>query len=247
MWKILGVDVSWWQGVIDWIKLKSKAAFVFIRAGSVNSVTGEMYWDWALSVNGPAAENVKIEKGFYWFYREFGKAHAIRQAEFFWGLVSEYTIERGLVIDVEVINFNPWNVLAFLDRLQELSGLPDDKLGVYTRGWLWTSRGGGNVPPLKRFFLWIARYINGLEGPWSDSERYRAYPWDYADYWQQSADGNNRGDEFGVESDDIDINLQRLASVGGGDTPVDPQNPAEVPLGAVETMWAYGVGQGWWA
>ena len=32
------------------------------------------------------------------------------------------------------------------------------------------------------------------------------HPWDEYDYWQWSADGNNRGYEFGVESDDIDLN-----------------------------------------
>ena len=83
-----GADVSWWQGVINWVKMKAAGVnFVFIRAGSITR-GGVMYSDYALA--SYLAEVYKVfgkRVGFYWFYREFGKAKAIEQARYFWYLI----------------------------------------------------------------------------------------------------------------------------------------------------------------
>jgi hypothetical protein len=62
--------------------------------------------------------------------------------------------------------------------------------------------------------LWCARYKPSLTSPWSDG-RFKCYPWanDFNEgweYWQYLADGNGLGDEYGAESDDIDLNYKRL-------------------------------------
>ena len=127
----LGTDISWWQGVVNFVKMKlAGAMYVIIRAGSVNSVTGDLYWDYCVATNAEGAEEANLRKGFYWFYREFGIEHAKKQARFFWNAISEWTIEEGLFCDVEVNNASLKNVLAFMNELKRVSGLPDEKLGI---------------------------------------------------------------------------------------------------------------------
>lgn len=216
MVKIQGCDISWWQGVVDFVKMKLKAAFCIIRAGSVNAQTAVMYSDYNLDWNASQAEEAEMPKGFYWYYREFGKQHAIEQARHFWNLVKSYTIEEGLFIDVEVWNATRESVIAFLVELQKVSGLPDNKIGVYSRASLWNPV----IEPtlwFKRFKCWVARYFGG-DHPWGDSDKYRMKPWDEYDYWQHSADGNGRGHEFGVDSEDIDLNWKLVHDT----PPVDP-------------------------
>ena len=135
----LGCDISWWQGIIDFVKMKLSAAFVIIRAGSCNSVTKVCYWDYSVATNAEGAEDAGLRKGFYWFYREFGIEHAKEQARFFWDTISEWAIEEGLFCDVEIHDAKLKNVLAFMVELQRVSGLPDEKLGIYSRALLWNA------------------------------------------------------------------------------------------------------------
>jgi len=203
--KELGTDVSWWQGIINFVKMKlAGAMFVIIRAGSCNSTTGNCYWDYNVATNAMGAEEAKLRKGFYWFYREFGIEHARKQARFFWDTIREWTIEEGLFCDVEVYNAKLKSVLAFMVEFQRVSGLPDEKLGIYSRALLWNALAGDHSL-FKRFLCWVARYIK-LDHPWNDADYMRMQPWNEPSYWQKSADGNRRGKEFGVESYDIDIN-----------------------------------------
>ena len=201
----LGVDVSWWQGLIDFLKMKMAGAmFVIIRAGSCNAGSGKCYWDYNVATNAEGAEEVDLRKGFYWYYREFGYAHAQKQARFFWDTIREWSIEELLACDVEVWDANLKNVYAFMMELQLVSGLPDNKLAIYSRALLWNALRGDHSA-FKKFLCWVARYCT-LFHPWSDAERMRMQPWEEPDYYQHSADGNRRGKEFGVSSYDIDIN-----------------------------------------
>ena len=133
------------------------AKFVIIRAGSINARTGEMYWDYLVGDNASNAEDAGMPKGFYWFYREFGIEKAKEQARFFWDIVDGWSIEEGLFLDVEVWDARADSIKAFMEELQRVSGLPDNKLGVYSRALLW------NVVGIKalwftKFLCWVARY-----------------------------------------------------------------------------------------
>ncbi len=206
--KMLGTDISWWQGIIDFVKMKlAGACYVIIRAGSCNSATKALYWDYCVATNAEGAEDAGLPKGFYWYYREFGIEHAKKQARFFWEGISEWSIEEGLFCDVEVYNAKLANVYAFMLELQKVSGLPDEKLGIYSRALLWNGL-SGDLSRFKKFMNWVARYNSGIDHPWEDYEYMRMQPWDEPNYWQYSADGNNRGREFGVSGDDIDLDYK---------------------------------------
>jgi len=224
----LGCDVSWWQGIIDFIKMKLSAAFVIIRAGSCNSVTKACYWDYCAATNAEGAQDAGLRKGFYWYYREFGIDHAKSQARFFWESIKEWTIEEGLFCDVEVHDAQLKNVLAFMVELQRVSGLPDEKLGIYSRALLWNAL-SGDCLAFKRFLCWVARYCSLLH-PWNDAEYMRMQPYDEPNYHQFSADGNDRGAEFGVDSDDIDLNRKFIVI----DQPEEPTDDPHTVIVIVE-------------
>ena len=213
----LGTDISWWQGVVNFVKMKlAGAMFVIIRAGSCNSVTGALYSDYCVATNGKGAEEAGLRKGFYWYYREFGIEHAKKQARFFWNSVKEWSIEEGLFCDVEVNDAKLNNVFAFMVELQEVSGLSNGKTGIYSRALLWNALSGDHSR-FKQFLCWVARYTSKLH-PWNDWPAGKMYPWDEPDYHQYSADGNGRGFEFGVQSKAIDINRKFIYT----DQPEDP-------------------------
>jgi GH25 family lysozyme M1 (1,4-beta-N-acetylmuramidase) len=49
---INGIDVSHWQGVMDWAKAKAAGVqFAIIRAGSIDANTGVCYTDYQYEAN----------------------------------------------------------------------------------------------------------------------------------------------------------------------------------------------------
>jgi len=232
-----GTDISWWQGIVDFVKMMlAGAMFVIIRAGSCNRYTGECYWDYCVATNAEGAEKAGLRKGFYWYYREFGIEHAREQARFFWDTIREWTIEEGLFCDVEVYDAKLKNVIAFMIELRRVSGLPDSKLGIYSRALLWNALSGDHSV-FKRFLCWVARYCK-LPHPWNDAAYMRMQPWDEPDYHQHSADGNRLGHEYGVESYDIDIN-RKFVYGDQPDPPIKPIVKVIAPKGAVEVKVIY--------
>ena len=106
---------------------------------------------------------------------------------------------------------------------------PDWEVVIYTRGyWFNENIGTSEIAFFSALLLWVARYHPTATHPWDDNpySPLRPLPWNQWALWQWSADGNNLGDEYGVSSDDIDLDRRRLAPV---DPPPDPGCP-ELPL-----------------
>lgn len=87
---------------------------------------------------------------------------------------------------------------AFLGHFQHLSGLPDDRIAIYT-GYFWWIERVGNDPWFARYQLWLASYglmsAARVPAPWSDADLL---------FWQYTASGD--GPAFGVSSQEIDLN-----------------------------------------
>ena len=208
-----GADVSWWQGVIDWVKMRAAGVkFVFIRAGAM-STGGEMYMDWGIASYLMEVYKVFAKRvGFYWFYREFGKTKAREQARFFWDIIKDHDHSEGLVIDAEVANMNWSSLLVMAQELETLSGLDPKKIIFYNRASQWNLATRG-APGADRYTLWVARWHLGLSHPWQDSDRFRSKPWVHAEYWQKEGDGNRKGESHGVSSGDLDIDWKWIEDV----------------------------------
>lgn len=210
MANLLGIDVSKWQGVMDWDKADSAGArFAFIRAGSINKVTGVCYTDYQFETNATLAHEL-MPIGFYWYYRPNHDPE--KQANYFCDLIREKQWIMPPVLDLEASAGLPPaavtnSAAAFVLRINE-------KLGVlpllYSRA-IWLT--DNTVPDdlMMLLDLWIARYTSkgkpwGNLLPWPDSPRLNPRDYDDWKFWQWSADGNGRGAEFGASSRSIDLN-----------------------------------------
>jgi lysozyme len=210
---ILGVDVSVWQGAMNWPKAVSAGArFAFIRAGSINSVTGICYTDYQWTLNLLARAHLPV--GYYWYFR--GNHDPIKQADYFSTLVKA-TGSRVLWCDVE--EQGGLTPEALRDSIAKFIGRVYSNLsvwcGIYTRTNLWNPHsilvngvyvkaGVAESALWPKLPLWVARY--GVTAPWVYGSSYKLRDWTTWNAWQFSADGNGRGREFGGDCDSIDLN-----------------------------------------
>lgn len=204
MSKVLGLDCSKWQGEMDWsVARVAGAKFAFIRAGSISNITGIPYTDYQFETNARIAPDY-MPVGFYWYFRP--QFDPVAQAEYFCNLIKDKRWKLPPVLDLEdegglsaaevteaakifiievFVNLDVWPLLY--SRAQWLNNhTVDDEVWDFVN-------------------LWVARYKEGLTGPWSDGF---SIPRDFDEwvFWQFSADTNNRGAEFGAKSKSIDLN-----------------------------------------
>lgn len=188
-------DVSFWQGEIDFVKMKGAAiAGVIIRAGQRTWV------DSRFKVNWSQAAAAQLARGSYWFYDS--REDPVRQADLWWSLLADDPGELVLVADFEENYGGPFgkkeHFQAFLARIQQLSGLPDDRIVIYTGFFWWLARVGDD-PYFKRFPLWLAWYADmnlvRVPAPWTEADLL---------FWQYTSSGN--GSAYGVSSQEIDLN-----------------------------------------
>lgn len=198
--RIYGFDVSFYQDInatpqkIDFVRMKETgASFAVIKAGQYN------YADEDFGDNWRNAKLAGLPRSAYWFcdHRDSGQAQARR----FWALVKNDQPEGMLFADYEEGSWTSWNDLyLFLYELQQQSGYPSDRIGVYTGGYWWTHSPVGEVARnwFKQFPLWLAWYttdVTNVKVP---------LPWTECLLWQ---DGTYPiGITVGVESKEIDHN-----------------------------------------
>lgn len=229
-----GIDVSKWQGNMNWAQAKSAGAkFAFIRASSTSYSTGAPYRDTKFEQNAAEAHK-HLAVGFYHFFRPIGGiSGAINQANFFCDLIQDKTQHLKPVADVEAANGATADqiqkrLLAFISRVQERL---NKRCIIYTRGSFWNPF-VGNPSWAGQSDLWIARYSNQLQHPWGDGW-WKPYPWDDYTFWQWSADGNFQGAKYGAQSAHLDLNRfngdeNAFNAYLGDSPPPPPPGPVEV-------------------
>lgn len=190
--KAFGVDVSHWQGVMDWAKAKANGVqFAFIKATEHNS-----HADTQFSRNWEKARENGILRGAYHFYR-FGY-DPIAQANWFLAHIPANDVgELPLVVDVEDTDqpAQAAELKRFLDAIEAKRGR---KPIIYTARWWWNAaRWGGAVDWASDYDLWVANYTTAQAPVW---------PTDWGDwaFWQFTSEGDGRG--YGASSNHIDLN-----------------------------------------
>lgn len=94
---IPGIDVSYWQGTIDWDKVKAEGIqFTFIRVGH-----GSRKLDTKFERNITEANRVGIPAGVYFYSTAQSVEQAILDAQFVIDSIQGYTISYPVVIDME--------------------------------------------------------------------------------------------------------------------------------------------------
>lgn len=157
--RILGTDISHWQGNIDFQKIIDNGiSFVIAKAGETWVSTKQPTTDKLYSRNAAECKRLGIPFGAYYFFHPmFG---ASLQARHFLKVVGENGgVDMPLVIDVETNDNLPpatcANVLySMIEYIQRETGI---KPIIYTRNGFWVNQ-FGNPSWSKDYKFWLAQY-----------------------------------------------------------------------------------------
>ena len=99
-----GIDVSEWQGDIDWQQVKdSGVEFAIIRLGYRRSETGELCTDEKALANLQGAAEAGIPTGAYFCSQAISTKEAMEEAEYALSLLEGYTLTYPLIYDWEYL------------------------------------------------------------------------------------------------------------------------------------------------
>lgn len=186
----VGIDVSFWQGDIDFDKVKeSGVEFAIIRVGSKNS-KNEHYLDTKFKRNIEGFNRVGIPVGVYYYSYTNNKDNSIDDAKWVLEQIKGYNVELGVFYDWENwANYNSYhlsiynltnNAKVFLDTISSAGY----KGGHYSSKTylenIWYDTG---------YPTWLAHYTSKTN-----------YKGEY-DYWQMSDSGLVNGIDGGVDLD----------------------------------------------
>ncbi|MBE0429427.1 MAG: glycoside hydrolase family 25 protein [Thermoleophilia bacterium] len=115
---ITGIDVSRWQGTMDWHAIADHVSFAIIKAGGSDA---GRYTDVQFHRNRYHADVLGIPRGFYYYA---GGGNPVEEAEHFAAIVGKVKPGELVVLDYEINHPNPAGYsLAFLMRTEELLGV----------------------------------------------------------------------------------------------------------------------------
>lgn len=101
---IKGIDVSSWQGDIDWQQVRdSGVEFVFIRLGGRGTTEGGIYADEMAQVYYQGAKAAGLKVGGYFFSQSITLEEAVEEAEFALEAVRDWEVDMPIVYDWEYI------------------------------------------------------------------------------------------------------------------------------------------------
>ncbi len=99
-----GMDVSKYQGSIDWDKAKNDGIeYAFIRLGIRGYSTGKLALDEYFEENMSGAAAAGVESGVYFFSQAVNEAEALEEAQFVLDSIEGYDVRCPIVFDVELI------------------------------------------------------------------------------------------------------------------------------------------------
>lgn len=183
-----GIDVSTWQGTIDWAKVKAAGIqFAIIRAGYGKSTIDQQF-----KRNISECNRLGIPCGVYWFSYALTAADARREADACIAAVKPYKLEFPVVYDLEydTVRYAKQNgvtinkalatemVKAFCGRVEEL--------GYYAMNYCNNDYASRmlDMAALSRFDLWYAWYN-------STCDRKDAGVWQYSSSGQVAGIAGN--------------------------------------------------------
>ena len=193
----MGIDVSKYQGSIDWEKVAADGVeFVFLRLGLRGYESGKLVEDETFQANIQGALQHGIKVGVYFFTQAVTVEEAIEEANFVLERIAPYNIECPVVFDVEKVGSSTARMnqltpqertdvtIAFLDTIEAAGYKPMFYHNMETALLLL------ELDRLQNYDRWFAYYGEDLY-----------YPYDYG-VWQYSEKGNING-----ISGEVDMNI----------------------------------------
>jgi lysozyme len=228
----MGVDVSYYQGTVDWGKAYTAGVrFAFIRLSD-----GTVFRDPKFVQNWANAKTAGVIRGAYQFFRPNQSATA--QADMMIAAIGTYqTGDLPPVIDVEATgSLSPSSVAArvrtWVDRVQAALGVTPI---VYTGKYFWRDQVGGPTSFAPNA-LWIAQYTSqcpDLPAPW--------LRWTF---WQHTDSGHVNGISGNVDMNKFNGDLTALLAFAGGMASTTPPPPPPPVNGCVSQTLNHEVTEG---
>ena len=194
----MGIDVSKWNGNIDWNAVKnSGVSYVIIRCGYRGSSTGALIEDPKFRSNIKGAKAAGLKVGIYFFSQAVNEVEAVEEASMAVNLASGYGLNYPIFLDVESSGGRGDGISketrtevckAFCATVQN-SGY---SAGVYAnKNWFSEKINTGSLTSYK---IWLAQYASA---PTYSATRY--------DMWQYSSKGKVSG-----INGDVDMNISYM-------------------------------------
>ena len=101
---VTGIDVSSWQGDINWEEVSSQIDYAILRLCDFECVdeNGNVQLDSKFLQNMEACERLNIPVGVYYFSRATNSEEARKEAEFVADQLTDYTLEYPVYLDSEI-------------------------------------------------------------------------------------------------------------------------------------------------
>ena len=195
---IMGIDVSKWNGTINWTAVKNSGVnYVIIRCGYRGSSTGALIQDPKFKANIQGAEAAGIKVGVYFFTQAVNEVEAVEEASMTLNLIKGHKLSYPVFIDVESSggradkidkNTRTAVVNAFCKTIQNAGYTA----GIYANKTWFESK--MNTSALSGYKIWLAQYT---DKPTYTATRY--------DMWQYTSKGKING-----ISGNVDMNISYL-------------------------------------
>ncbi len=193
---IMGIDVSEYQGDIDWAKVaESGVKYAIIKVGARGYETGDLIDDPTFEENVEGALAAGIHVGVYFFSTATTVEEAVLEAQYTLDKIKDYDIKYPVVIDIEELSARKPemtvaertdNTIAFCEEVKAAGYIPMIYSGQnFFAEYLDMSR-------ILDYEIWFAQY--GVNRPF--------FPYRHA-MWQYTASGVIPG----IEENTVDLNI----------------------------------------
>ena len=187
-----GIDVSKYQGNIDWGAVAASGInFAIIRVGYRGSSSGALVQDPYFKKNISGATKAGIKVGLYFFTQAVNEAEAVEEASMAMSLASGYKVTYPIFIDTESASSGRANGLSKSARTAVVKAFCQTvrnggyKAGVYaSKSWYANQL---NASALNGYCIWVAQYNSSC-----------TYSGKY-DMWQYSSKGSVSGIKGNVD------------------------------------------------
>lgn len=156
----IGIDVSGWQGEIDFEKIKNAGVeFIMIRVGGTRGTNGEYFVDKYFKRNIEEANKYGIKAGIYFYSYANSKESAMKDAKWVIKQIKDYDIDLPIAFDWEEwAYFNDYN-LSFFGLTSMAESFLETIEDAGYEGMLYSSKSYlENIWLPTKYDLWLAHY-----------------------------------------------------------------------------------------
>lgn len=232
MAQLKGIDVSRYQGEINWEKVKADGVkFAFLKTVSTNKNFGGIYIDQQFERNYAECKRLGIPVGVYYYTYAQDKATADAELAKLREAIKGKIFEYPIVIDVEDNSLKPLSADALTD-LVEYAVKKIEGWGYYAMvyTYLYYQNTELNMSRLAKYDLWLAAYVKNR--PTAPKHG----------IWQYSGSGKVNG-----INGDVDLNISYIdyaevikkAGLNGWKAAESPAEGAEPPKGETVPLADY--------